>query len=258
MTETASCLYVGEVVHHRLKPTQHRFRYRVFSVLFDLDELAQLGRRLRLFSHNRWNMFSFRDRDHGPRDGTPLRPWIEEQAAAAGIDLAGGSIRALCYPRMFGYVFNPLTVYFCADPAGALRCLLYEVSNTFGDKHTYVIPVTEAADRVVTQSCDKQFYVSPFLPVGGRYHFKVTPPNDRVAVVIHHDEGDDRMLNAWFSGTKAPLTDYRLARLLATHPLMTAKVIAGIHWEALRLWRKGVTVFRRQPPPSSPVTIVHN
>jgi DUF1365 family protein len=256
--DNRSRLYVGDVIHHRLKPKAHRFRYSVFSMLVNLDELPDLHRKLRLFSHNGWNIFSFLNRDHGPRDGRDLRGWVETEAEKSSVNLEGGAILVLCYPRMFGYVFNPLTVYFCHDKTGHLSCILYEVSNTFGEKHTYVIPVKSMTGNRVEQSCDKQFYVSPFLPISGRYAFKVTPPEDEVAVVINHDNDDGPVLNAWFTGARAPLSDRRLARLLITHPLMTFKVIIGIHWEALRLWRKGVSIFRRHPAPASPATFVNN
>ncbi len=137
----ASCLYVGEVVHQRVRPSRHRLRYRVFSALLDLDELPQLDRRLRLFGHNRLNIFSFLDRDHGDGTGAPLRPWVEHHLERAGIELAGGAIRLLCYPRLFGYVFNPLSVYFCHRADGALAAMIYEVNNTFGERHSYLIPV---------------------------------------------------------------------------------------------------------------------
>lgn len=138
-----SAIYVGRVTHARHRPRRHRFAYGVFSFLIDLDELPRLDRDCRLFSHNRFNLFSFHDRDHGPGDGTPLRDWVAACLAEAGMDLAGGPVRLLCYPRILGYVFNPITVYYCHDPAGRLGAMLYEVSNTFGESHTYVIPATE-------------------------------------------------------------------------------------------------------------------
>jgi uncharacterized protein len=249
-------------VHQRVRPKKHRLRYRVFSALLDLDELPELDRRLRLFGHNRLALYSFHDQDHGPGDGRPLRPWVERELARAGIDLEGGAIRLLCYPRIAGYVFNPLSVYFCYDSGGRLRALLYEVNNTFGERHTYLIPV-EAADAqtapdgLVHQECDKAFYVSPFLAVSGRYQFRVMPPEDRLSVGIRQSDADGSLvLYAGFDAARVPLDDRALFRSFLRYPLLTVKVIGGIHFEALRLWWKGVPLIRRPPPPADPVTIV--
>lgn len=251
-----SCIYFGQVVHQRLKPKRHRLSYAVFSLLIDLDELPELGRRLRTFSHNRFNLFSIVDADHGPRDGTSLRAWVERQLQRAGIDLAGGRVQALCYPRLFGYVFNPLTVYFCYRRDGDLCAILYEVHNTFGQAHTYVIPVADGRAATIEQTCDKTFFVSPFITMESRYAFRVVPPAERVAVVINQSDRDGALLHAAFVGRRAPLTDTLLVRSLFRYPLMTLKIIGGIHWEALRLWAKGIPLVHRPPPPAVPVTIV--
>lgn len=256
MTGLRSALYLGEVVHQRLKPRRHRLAYRVFSLLIDLDELQELDRRLWFFSHNRFNLFSFLDRDHGPGEAGSLRPWVEHHLAAAGITLAGGPIRVLCYPRMWGYVFNPLTVYFCHHREGGLAAILYEVNNTFGGRHTYLIPAAQDRQGRVVQECSKVFYVSPFNAVTGRYRFRVDPPDQHVSVVINHSDAEGPLLHAAFKGRRAPLTDRALLAAFARYPLMTVKVMAGIHWEALRLWRKGLRLVDRPEPPSTPVTIV--
>ena len=157
---TDGVVYFGEVMHRRLGAVRHRFTYRVFSVLLDLDRLETLGRRLKLFSYNRVNIFSFQDRDHGARDGSPLRPWVERHLSAAGLGhLRGGRIRLLCFPRLWGYVFNPLSVFFCEAPDGTLAAILYEVSNTFGERHCYLEPVNPSAAGVIEQGCAKRFYV---------------------------------------------------------------------------------------------------
>jgi len=253
-----SALYVGEVMHHRLGPQQHRFVYRVFSLWLDLSELPGLNRRLRLFSHNRFNLFGFHDRDHGPRDGGPLRPWLDARLAEAGIDLDGGPVHLLCFPRIFGYVFNPLAIWFCRHRDGRLRAILYEVSNTFGQHHCYLVPVTaeQSAAPVLRQSCDKGFYVSPFLPLDGRYEFRMRQPGRDLSVAIRHDGSEGARLVAVQRGQRRPLADATLLRLFVTRPLMTFKVIAGIHWEALRLVLKGARFHRRPPPPDSAVTLV--
>ncbi|MGE0232249.1 MAG: DUF1365 domain-containing protein [Flavobacteriaceae bacterium] len=247
-----SAIYTGHVVHVRHRPKRHRLRYRVFSMLVDLDELPALSRRLRLFAHDRWAVFSFRESDHGDGSAGGLREWVGDRLAEAGLRVADQRISLLCYPRIFGYVFNPLTVYFCRDGEGDLKAILYEVSNTFGERHTYVIPVS-GADETVMHACGKAHYVSPFLSMDCRYRFRIAPPAKRVIVSIDEEEGGEKVLFASFAGEREPLSDAVLLRRLFTHPLMTLKVIAAIHWEALRLWLKGVPVYRHRPA-RKPVT----
>ncbi|KAA5604560.1 DUF1365 domain-containing protein [Roseospira marina] len=265
MTEPAfaSALYMGTVIHRRLKPRHHRLRYRVFSLLLDLDELPRLDRTLPGFGHNRFAPVSFHDRDHGPGDGGSLRAWVEAELAAGGIDLGGGPIRVLSYPRLWGYAFNPLTEFFCYRPDGRLGAVLHEVNNTMGERHCYLIPVTDppanrpgAAGVVVRQTCAKRFFVSPFIAMETTYHFKIRPPDDRVAVAIEQTDAEGPLLHAAFAGRRVPLSGRTLAGALARHPLMTLKVIVGIHWEALRLWLKGVRLVPRDPAPARLVTVV--
>ncbi|SDD89997.1 DUF1365 domain-containing protein [Rhodospira trueperi] len=257
-TVRSSALYAGAVLHRRLKPKRHRLDYRVFSLLLDLDELPALDRDLRWFGHNRFAPLSFHDRDHGPGDGRPLRAWIESELATGGIDLGGGPIRVLCYPRLWGYVFNPLTVYFCHHKDGRLGAILHQVSNTFGERHCYLIPVdaAEAAGKLVRQTCDKEFYVSPFMPMETTYHFRIRPPDEKVAVAIQQTDTEGTVLHASFTGRRRPLTDRTLRAAVTRHPLMTLKVMAGIHWEALWLWLKGLRIVPRGPAPSHLVTVV--
>lgn len=252
-----SALYFGQVMHKRLRPFGHRFVYRIFQLCLDLDELPQLDRRLRLFSHNRFNLFSFHNRDHGARDGSALRPWIEAQLAQAGIDLEGGPVRLLCFPRILGYVFNPLTLWFCHHRDGSLRAVLYEVRNTFGDKHGYLIPVANppAPGEPLLQGCDKALHVSPFIPMQAHYRFRLTVPNDRLSLVIRESVSEGELLVAAQSARRAELTDARLLRAFFTHPLLTLKVIGAIHWQALRLWLKGASFHRRPQPPADAVSL---
>lgn len=252
-----SCLYAGRVMHARFRPVRHRFVYRVFSILLDIDELPDLGRRLRLFSHNRRNLFSFHDCDHGPKDGTALRPWIERELRRAGIDIAGGSVRLLCFPRILGYVFNPLSVWFCHHADGRLAAVLYEVRNTFGEAHNYLFAVDRARDpaQPLRHGCRKEFHVSPFIGMAARYRFRVHEPSDRLRLVIRQDVAEGENLVATHSGTRTPLNDRRLLGLFLTYPLMTAKVIAAIHWEAARLWLKGARYHARPKPPNHATTV---
>ncbi|MCC6735804.1 MAG: DUF1365 family protein [Bauldia sp.] len=247
-----SALYRGIVVHQRTRPKAHRLRYRVFSLLVDLDELPALAGRLRLMGVDRGGLFGFRQADHGARaEGADLRAWVDARLAEAGIAIPGGRVELLCYPRMFGFVFNPLSVFFCRDASGAVAAILYEVANTHGETHTYVIPAAPDRAGVVRQSAEKLFYVSPFLPVGGRYRFRIDPPEAEVGLVIGLDDADGPLLTASFRGARTELTDGALVRALFAYPLMTLKVIAGIHWEALRIWRKGIA-YRHHAPAAAP------
>lgn len=231
-------------MHHRLTP-RLRFVSRTASLLLDLDALPQTAGRLRLLSYNRFNLFSFHDRDHGPRDGSPLRPWLDAQLAAHGL-ARPARVRLLCYPRLLGYVFNPLSIYFCEDADGALYAIAHEVKNTFGEQHVYVLPA-KAQDGVVRQSCAKRFFVSPFLPLEGRYAFLIRPPGERVSVVIRQSGPEGVQLVASFSGERVPLTDRELGRIFLRFPLMTFKVIAAIHWQAVKLWLRGARYHPHRP-----------
>ena len=243
--EGASSIYEGWVMHRRLAPRQHRFKYSVFALLLDLDELVALDRGLWLFKYNRCGLFSFQDRDHGPIEvgqSGDLRRWLDSLLADAGI-VAKGARRVLCYPRILGYVFNPLSVWFCHDEQGALKAIVYEVHNTYEERHAYVLPVGEET-RLVRHGCPKNFYVSPFLSRDCSYQFRIRPPGDDVAVAIHEVEAGRPILNASFAGERRPLTDGTLLKTLLAYPLMTLKVITAIHYEAVRLMLKGV---RRHP-----------
>jgi len=234
---TGSAIYVGEVVHQRHRPKRHRLRYRVFSILIDLDELPELDR-LKYFGWDRRALFAFNSTDHG--QGLGLREWAMAQLREAGLP-APARIRLLCYPRILGYVFNPLSVWFCDDTDGAPIATIYEVHNTFGERHTYVLPVGDE------QAADKAFYVSPFIGLDCRYQFKIVPPEERVRIAINETEAGEPLLYAAFSGTRRDFTDANLLKLFFSHPLMTLKVTAGIHWEALRLLLKGIRVHGHVP-----------
>jgi uncharacterized protein len=251
-----SALFVGTVAHRRLRPRPHHLRYRAFWMLLDLDELEDVSARLWLFSRNRFNATSFRDTDHGEQSQEPLRAQVERHLRAAGIALDGGAIRLLCMPRIFGYGFNPLSVYFCYRRDGTLAALLYEVRNTFGERHSYLIPAQAEPDGMVRQSCDKRFYVSPFMDMDLRYDFRVVAPAERVSVAISASDADGPTILASLIGRRAPLTDTALLRLLLQMPFLTLKVIGAIHWHALRLWLKGFTLRPHSPKPTVAVTVV--
>jgi uncharacterized protein len=269
-----SAIYRGRVMHQRLKPLRHRLQYRMFTLLLDIDELPALHARLRWFSVGRFNLFSFRPSDHG--DGTAtdvpgLRAHIDARLALAGLPI-GGAIRLLAMPRLLGYAFNPLSVWFCHAPDGSLRAIVYEVNNTFGERHSYLIEVDEAQREspLIEQRSGKRLYVSPFLGMALQYRFRIEPPRERLSIGVSvHERGDsvgedDRhhegaaVLNARLDAAHTPLTDGALLRLLVTHPLLTLKVVVGIHWEALRLWLKGAKLQERPAAPDHPMTVIRS
>ncbi|CAN5481495.1 DUF1365 domain-containing protein [soil metagenome] len=209
----------------------------------DLDELEGLGRRLKLFSHNSWNLVSCHDRDFADKIRAPLRPQIETKLAQAGYDLAGGRITLLCMPRLLGKGFNPLSVYFCHDRGGRLVATVHAVRNTFGERHDYVLPVEVSPDERARQACAKTFHVSPFMPMDLDYQFDLLPPGDRVGVgVTVHDEAG-MLLAASFAGERHELTDGALLRAVVSHPWQLAGVLAAIHWEAVKMALKGFRLF---------------
>ena len=253
MSTVRDAIYVGTVMHRRLRPKPHAFRYSVFTLLVDVDRLPALGRRLRLFSHNRFNVYCVHESDLG--DGGPLKPYLQETARQALGSSRTEKFLMQCYPRVFGYVFNPLTVYYGLDADDRPTVMIYEVTNTFGERHSYAIPVEDGGNGCIRQSCEKVLHVSPFNEVRGRYAFKTRLPDRTSNIAILLKDGDGPMLAAQFSGSRLPLTDASLARLAVTHGFMTAKVWLGIHFEALRLWKKRLRFFRKPPPPDSTVTV---
>jgi hypothetical protein len=244
----AGAIYTGHVVHRRFRPRTHRLRYAMVQLLIDIDAADDLDRALKLFSHNRFNLFSFHDADHGDGRGR-LRAWVDEILAAIGIDLGGGEVRLLCMPRMLGHVFNPLSVYFCRRPGGELAAMIYEVNNTFGERHCYVIPAAWEGDRI-RQSCAKAFYVSPFMEMAMTYEFTLTVPGEEVAVTVEGRDGAGApVIAATFSGVRGEISDRNLAKAFATHPLLTLKVVAAIRFEAARLALEGFRLHRKPAAP---------
>lgn len=248
------------VMHQRLRPLRHRLRYRVFSLLLDLDDLPRLHASLRLFSVNRANLFSFYERDHGAGTPTGLADWVRGELRAAGL-AADGKIQLLTMPRMLGYAFNPLSVYFCHDAAGALGAILYEVNNTFGERHAYLLEVApgQRDGARVAQGCAKAMHVSPFLDMDMNYRFRVCAPaaaREYMRVGVDACDRDGPLLIATYAARRHALGDRALLWALAAHPLLTLKVVAGIHWEALKLWMKGAKVNSKPDGEASAVTVV--
>jgi uncharacterized protein len=254
--EFRSSLFAGQVVHQRTRPKRHRLRYSVFYLALDLQEASAVGAALRLFSVNRFNLFSFHERDHGDGSSVPLLEQIRAKLRAAELD-AGGAIVLMTMPRMLGYAFNPLSVYFCYREDGPLAAILYEVNNTFGQRHTYLIPATPDADELVRQESAKSLYVSPFLGTDMSYAFVAAPPKERVAISISARDKEGPVLIARLAANRIPLADRTLLRALLAYPFLTLKVVAAIHWEALRLWLKGVGLADRPEQTNGQTTIGH-
>jgi uncharacterized protein len=249
-----SCIYAGWVMHRRLSPTAHRFRYRAWWLFLDLDELAQLERGLRCFSLGRFNLFSLYERDYG-EGCAPLRKRIEAQLHEAGIDIHGGPIRLLTMPRAVGYAFNPLSVFYCYRANGHLAAIVYEVHNTFGERHRYIIETASNEDGVVRQEVGKAFHVSPFMAMDMHYAFRVGAPATIISLGITASDMRGGVMHAVLKGQRHTLTDRALLRLFVTHPLVTLKVIGAIHWEAFRLWRKRIAIHSH-PAAGPAVTVI--
>lgn len=257
MNDPGSCLYLGEVIHQRFAPRRHRLRYRMFQMLFYLDDLPSLARRLKLFSHNGFNVFSFHDADHGDGASGPLRAYVDKVLAKAGLVVNGGRVALLCMPRLFGHVFNPISIYYCFGADKNIEAIIYEVNNTFGQRHTYLIPVNNNTDRAVKQSCAKEFYVSPFMDMDMNYDFKLSTPGVRIATAVNgSDFAGKPLIFAAFTGQRREFTDRALLVLLLAYPFLTLGVVVAIHWEALKLFFKGVRLRARPPPPSTDLTVV--
>lgn len=246
----ASGLYVGEVMHRRLRPRAHRLQYRMFSLLLDIDEVEALGRKLRLFATRGFSLFGFRTGDHLDGSATPLRAQVEARMARAGLTWDGGAVRVLTMPRVLGFVFNPVSVWFIHAADGGLAAVLYEVNNTFGERHEYLLPVPaeEAGKAAIRQSTAKAFHVSPFMAMDMTYDFRLGAPGERLAIGITGSDASGPLISAVHTARRRELTDRALARVFVTHPLLTLKVVGGILWEAARLWVKRVPVHNHPVP----------
>jgi DUF1365 family protein len=258
--ELRSALYEGRVWHRRFKPRAHKLAYRVPMTLLDLDELAALDQQLRLLSIGRFNLMDFRQTDHLDGSTTPLKDQLDAILADGGFT-PGGRVRLLCMPRVLGSVFNPLSVYFCDDPAGRLQAIVYEVNNTFGQRHSYLLAADDAG-HAVSQSCEKRFFVSPFNTLDMTYHFRIVPPGpyaDEQPLSLRIDvrDADGLLMIAAFTGERQALSDRTLFAAWLRHPLLMAKVVGAIHWEALKLAIKGLRLVERPAAPPHPVSGPH-
>jgi DUF1365 family protein len=243
-----NALYPVLVTHTRIRPRPHALSYQVPYLLLDLDAPP----RLKLFSRNRFNLVSFRDSDHGNKAAT-LRNWVDTTLREAGLASASAHITLLSMPRVLGLGFNPLSLFLCHTEAGALRAVIYEVNNTFGQRHSYLCPVEETSGPL-RQGAEKVFYVSPFMDMGLRYRFTLHPPSDSLGLHIAVEDAQGVILRATMAGRRAPLTDAALLRLVAAQPWLGVKVLTAIHWEALKIWCKGLRPRPRPPAPDQDVS----
>ena len=247
---------LGRVFHKRFRPVEHRFSYSVFFLRVPLSRIDELGNRW--LSKDRFNLLSFMTRDYGPRDGSKLQVWIRELLAKEGIDSADGEIVLQTFPRLLGYVFNPISIWYCFDRQGGLRAALAEVSNTFGERHNYLVAHADqrpiaAGDWLTSR---KVFHVSPFCDVKGHYRFRFEQVGERAFAQIDyydamHESSDeaDRLIVTTVHGDPVPLTSSAALHAFLSHPLMTFGVVARIHWHALKLWLKRVPFFTKPEPP---------
>ena len=234
-------IYTGTLRHRRFTPRRHEFTYGVFLALVDIDRVEELTRVSRLVSYNRWNWASFEERDHFGDPKLPLRERLRLDAEANGLKLPGGAIYLLTNLRYLGYCFNPISLFYCHDAEGRLEMVLAEVCSTFGERHNYWLP--GHGDAVLRQRAAKRMHVSPFMDMAMEYEFALTEPGERLTAHMDTLEGGVKVLDATLVLEREPWSARSLHRALARHPWMTVKVMAAIHWEALRLWIKGVPVF---------------
>ena len=239
-----SCIYIGSVIHKRFKPKKHFFKYNVFSLFLDLDEINELDQKILFFSYNKFNILSFFDKDHGYRDGSSIKDWLIHVLQKKNISTINIKIKILCYPRIFGYVFNPLSIFFIYDIDSNPIAILYEVKNTFGEQHTYVFKIN-IKDQHISNNCKKKFYVSPFMDLESKYFFKVLIPNERLSVIIDQRDKEGKLLFASQDGERVKISSKNLLISYLKHPLMTLKIISAIHYEALKLWIKGVKLVKK-------------
>ena len=239
-----SCIYNGTVIHKRFKPKIHFFKYKVFSLLIDLSELNYLDKKIGFFSYNKFNLISFFDKDHGDRDGSSVINWVKKNLKENDVNCENIRIKLLCYPRILGYVFNPLSIFYVYDKNDKLISLLYEVKNTFGEQHTYIFKIKE--NNLLQHNCEKKFHVSPFIEMNCSYFFRTLKPADKISIIIDQYQLNEKILYASQDGKRTDFTTSELIKSYLKHPLMTFKVIAAIHFEAFKLWTKGIKFIQKK------------
>ena len=240
-----SCIYIGSVIHKRFKPKKHFFKYSVFSLFLDLDEINELDQQIPFFSYNKFNILSFFDKDHGYRDGSSIKNWLIHVLQKKNISTINIKIKILCYPRIFGYVFNPLSIFFIYDKDSNPIAILYEVKNTFGEQHTYIFRVNND-QNLYQHNCTKKFHVSPFIEMNCKYFFRLLKPGEKISVIIDQYQTDEKILYASQDGQRVDFNTKELIKSYIKHPLMTFKIILAIHFEAFKLWAKGIKFIKKK------------
>ena len=240
-----SAIYNGQVIHKRFKPKVHYFKYKVFSLLIDLSELEVLEEKINLFSYNKFNLISFYEKDHGDRDGSSLILWVKKNLEKNNIQTKDIKIKILCYPRIFGFVFNPLSVFYVYNLESQLISILYEVKNTFGEQHTYIFKVTKDTN-LIQNNCSKKFHVSPFIEMNCKYFFRLLKPGNKISVIIDQYDNEDQILYASQDGVRSDFNTKNLIKSYLKHPVMTFKIILAIHFEAFKLWAKGIKFIKKK------------
>ena len=240
-----SSIYNGTVIHKRFKPKIHYFKYKVFSLLLDLSELEHLSKKIKFFSLNKFNLLSFYEKDHGNRDGSSLVSWVKKNLEDNNINSEKVKIKLLCYPRILGYVFNPLSVFYIYNENEKLVSILYEVKNTFGEQHTYIFKV-DSDQNLYQHNCSKKFHVSPFIEMNCKYFFRLLKPGEKISVIIDQYQTDEKILYASQDGQRVDFNTKELIKSYLKHPLMTFKIISAIHFEAFKLWIKGIKFIKKK------------
>ncbi len=249
-----SYIYTGSVIHKRFKPKIHNFSYKVFSLLIDLSELDLLHKKLKIFSYNRFNIVSFYNKDHGPRDGSSVVSWVKDNLKKNNLTYKDIKIKLLCYPRIFGYVFNPLSIFYVYDKHLNLISIMYEVKNTFGEQHVYIFKAN-INESLIQHVCKKKFHVSPFIGMSSIYFFRLLKPGNKISIIIDLQDTEGKILYASQDGVKSDLNNKTLIKSYLKHPLMTFKIILAIHFEAFKLWTKGIKFIKKKIKTNNNITI---
>jgi len=255
----AGLVLTGRVMHARHVAPRLRFAYRIWMLALDLDRIGEATARTFGLAHNRLAPVALHDRDHGPRDGSALRPWVEARLAEAGLQAYAARIHFVVIPRVLGYGFNPIACYFCFDGDGTLGAILHQVKNTFGDQHGYLLPVARPGGEQ-RHAAAKRMHVSPFFDLGGGYRFTCRAPDfasgtGALTLAIAYGTEAAPRLSAVMKLHAAPLGTATLWRAVAAMPLVAFKVVAAIHWQALKLWWRGATFHRAPPAPTQPASL---
>ena len=244
-------ILIGKVVHKRLSPIRHKLAYSVFALMLDCDDFSNLSKKTNLLSYNKFNLFSIYDKDHG--NGEPIKDFLEEIKNNVITKKPVVCFSMIAYPRVFGYVFNPLSTYFIYNKHSELISIFYEVKNTFGEQHTYIFKAQD--EKTVQNKCKKKFYVSPFIEMDCEYHFKTLNPREQLSVVINQNDKDGKLLFASQDGISKDFNNKNLILSYLTHPLMTFKIIGAIHYEAFKLWAKRIKLISKKIKLKNNITI---